>query len=233
LDGCYFYLYRPDLPTSYFVSFIFKSLPILNFILSAMASLWVKISNKRFLFALFCTFTDRLISSLSRVEVVCRDVAIDELVRLQPQLLSDILQMEKPFLSSSPEDTRDIAKQFLAGLEKGCTVCLYGNLAAGKSTFSQGLGFELGVKRMTSPTFVIMRQYPVSSHPVIKSLHHLDLYRLESPEDIRSFDLEEIWSDHSNLLLVEWPEKFLDFAEKGLISTCSGYTQREITIIKH
>lgn len=144
--------------------------------------------------------------------------------------------MEKIFLSSSPEDTKAIAKDFLDSLDQGRVVCLFGKLAAGKTTFSQSLGFELGVVRMTSPTFVIMRQYSITNHPVIKSLHHLDLYRLESPEDLKAFDLEELWSDPSNLLLIEWPEKFLEVLPKNRIDIHlkeTGPTQREITIINH
>lgn len=144
--------------------------------------------------------------------------------------------MEKVFDTSSAEDTQSLAKQFIDEQKEGGVVCLYGSLAAGKTTFSQGIGQALGIKRMTSPTFIIMRQYSVTSHPVIKTLHHLDLYRLSSPEDLKAFDLEEIWSDSSNLLLVEWPEKFLDVLPESRINIYfkeTGLTQREIKIIKN
>ena len=92
-------------------------------------------------------------------------------------------------------------------LEEGTTLCLYGELAAGKTTFAQGIARELGISRLTSPTFIIMREYPVTSHPVIKRLYHLDLYRIDHPEEIKAFDLEEITSDRTNLVLIEWPER--------------------------
>jgi len=144
--------------------------------------------------------------------------------------------MEKVLISTSPEDTKQIAEEFVAKLEEGTVVCLSGSLAAGKTTFSQYVGRCLGIDRMTSPTFVIMRQYPVTNHSVIKTLYHLDLYRLESPEDIKVFDLEEIWSDPSNLLLIEWPEKFLDLLPEKKIDISikpTASTQREIIIHKH
>lgn len=144
--------------------------------------------------------------------------------------------MEKVFLSSSAEDTKSLAKQFVEGQKSGGVVCLYGNLAAGKTTFSQGIGLALGINRVTSPTFIIMRQYPITNHPVIKFLHHLDLYRLNSPEDLKAFDLEELWSDPSSLLLIEWPEKFLDVLPKKRIDIHlkeTGTSQREIKIIKN
>lgn len=144
--------------------------------------------------------------------------------------------MEKVFVSSSVEDTQEVAREIVTGANSGGVICLFGALAAGKTTFSQGIGLALGVPRMTSPTFVIMRQYAITNHPIIKTLYHLDLYRLESPEDIKAFDLGEIWSDQSNLLLVEWPEKFLDYFPKKRIDVYfkeTGLLQREIKIIKH
>ncbi|KKT69121.1 MAG: hypothetical protein UW64_C0004G0043 [Microgenomates group bacterium GW2011_GWC1_44_37] len=117
--------------------------------------------------------------------------------------------MEQLFVSSSTEETQEIAGRLASGLEKGTTLCLYGSLAAGKTTFTQGLAYFFGISRLVSPTFIIMRQYPVNSHPVIKTLYHLDLYRLNSIEEIKAFDVEEIWSDPTNLLVIEWPEKFL------------------------
>jgi tRNA threonylcarbamoyladenosine biosynthesis protein TsaE len=144
--------------------------------------------------------------------------------------------MEKVLISTSPEDTKQIAEDFVGKLESGTVVCLSGALAAGKTTFSQYIGKFLGIDRMTSPTFVIMRQYPVTKHPKIKTLYHLDLYRLESPEEIKAFNLEEIWSDPTNLLLIEWPEKFLELLPKDRFDISlksTGPFQREITIREH
>jgi len=113
---------------------------------------------------------------------------------------------------------------------------LYGDLAAGKTTFAQGIGKYLGVDRVVSPTFMIMRQYPVTNHPVIKTFFHLDLYRLDSLEDIRSFDLEEIWSDPENLLVIEWPEKLQDFLPKkryDIYLKANSENERQIRIVSH
>jgi len=109
-------------------------------------------------------------------------------------------------------------------------------LAAGKTTFTQGLASFLGISRLVSPTFIIMRQYPVDSHPIIKTLYHLDLYRLDSVEDIKAFDVEEIWSDPDNLLVIEWPEKFTDILPKKRVDIffkATADNEREIKIIDH
>ncbi|HSV95055.1 MAG TPA: tRNA (adenosine(37)-N6)-threonylcarbamoyltransferase complex ATPase subunit type 1 TsaE [Spirochaetia bacterium] len=144
--------------------------------------------------------------------------------------------MEDTFISTSYEETRQIAQKFVEKLEKGTTICLYGELAAGKTTFSQGIGKAFGIQRLVSPTFLIMRQYPVTNHPVIKTLYHLDLYRLNSIEDIKAFDVEEIWSSPENLLVIEWPEKFQENLPKkryDIFFKANGENEREIKIIEH
>jgi tRNA threonylcarbamoyladenosine biosynthesis protein TsaE len=144
--------------------------------------------------------------------------------------------METTFVSTSYEETRAIAADFAKKLEKGTTICLYGDLAAGKTTFTQGLGKFFGIDRVVSPTFIIMRQYPVTNHPVVKTFYHLDLYRLNSVEDIHAFDVDEIWSDPSNLLVIEWPEKFQDVLPQkrfDIFFKANGENEREIRIVSH
>ncbi len=144
--------------------------------------------------------------------------------------------MEQLFVTSGREETQEVAARLAAKLEQGTTICLYGNLAAGKTTFSQGIAGYLGIERVVSPTFIIMREYSVKSHPVIKTFHHLDLYRLNSVDDIKAFDIEEIWSDPENLLIIEWPEKFIDILPKKRIDIffkATAENQREIKIIDH
>lgn len=79
-------------------------------------------------------------------------------------------------------------------------LCLYGNLGSGKTTFVQGLAKGLGIKkRILSPTFIMMRQYG--------NFYHVDLYRAENEKGIEGLGLSEIWSDHANIIAIEWPEK--------------------------
>lgn len=142
--------------------------------------------------------------------------------------------MEQLFVSASHRETQEIATKLASKMEKGTTICLYGPLAAGKTTFSQGIASFFGLSRLVSPTFIIMRQYPVAGHKVIKTLYHLDLYRLNSIEEIKAFDVEEIWSDPSNLLIIEWPEKFIDILPKKRIDVffkAVSDDEREIKVI--
>lgn len=143
--------------------------------------------------------------------------------------------MEKTFVSTSDQDTKSIAADFVDELREGTTICLWGDLAAGKTTFTQGLAERLGIKRLTSPTFIIMREYPVIDNPYIKTLHHLDLYRLSSTSDIKAFDIDELISDPSNLVVIEWPEKLGDDLPKSrtdIFFKINGENEREIKIVK-
>ncbi|OGD83272.1 tRNA (adenosine(37)-N6)-threonylcarbamoyltransferase complex ATPase subunit type 1 TsaE [Candidatus Collierbacteria bacterium RIFOXYD1_FULL_40_9] len=144
--------------------------------------------------------------------------------------------MEKTFLTSSHQETQEVAQNLISKLSAGTTICLLGELASGKTTFTQGVGLALGISRVTSPTYMIMREYKVESHPNIKRLFHLDLYRLNSVEEIKAFDLAEIWSDPKNLIVVEWPEKILEILPNShylIYFKQTGPSQREISIIKN
>ena len=142
--------------------------------------------------------------------------------------------MEEILISDSDIQTREIAARLISTLDSGTTICLYGDLAAGKTTFAQGIAYALGIKRLTSPTFIIMREYPVTSS-VFSRLFHLDLYRLHSPEEIKAFDLDEITSDTKNLVLIEWPDRIEKILPKKRIDIYFqeiGDNKREIKIIR-
>lgn len=142
--------------------------------------------------------------------------------------------MEQLFVTESREETQEIAAKVAASLLEGTTICLYGDLAAGKTTFTQGLASYFGINRLVSPTFIIMREYPVEGQTVIKRLYHIDLYRLNSVEEIHAFDIEEIWADKTNLVIIEWPEKFIDILPQKRIDIylrANGENEREIKIV--
>ena len=71
-------------------------------------------------------------------------------------------------------------------LEAGDVLVMVGDLGAGKTTFTQGLGAGLGVAEViTSPTFTLHRHYEGAA----LALHHLDVYRLGGVEDADDLDL--------------------------------------------
>ena len=84
-------------------------------------------------------------------------------------------------------------------LEDGDCILLAGDLGAGKTTFTKGIGKALGVTRViNSPTFTIVKEY----HGDL-DLYHLDLYRLDGLGN--DFDLEEYFSK-DGVVVCEWPD---------------------------
>lgn len=83
-------------------------------------------------------------------------------------------------------------------LDAGDVVLLTGELGAGKTTFTRGLGAALGVRGMvTSPTFVLARTHPRRDGP---PLIHVDAYRMGSVAELDDLDL-----DYANaIVVVEW-----------------------------
>jgi tRNA threonylcarbamoyladenosine biosynthesis protein TsaE len=83
-------------------------------------------------------------------------------------------------------------------LEGGDTILLAGDLGAGKTTFTKGIGKALGINRViNSPTFTIVKEY----HGNL-DLYHLDLYRLDGLGN--DFDLEDYFS-RDGVVVCEWP----------------------------
>jgi tRNA threonylcarbamoyladenosine biosynthesis protein TsaE len=107
-------------------------------------------------------------------------------------------------------EIQDIAKEIVASFGVGKVakvVALSGDLGAGKTTLTQNIARQLGIKEnVISPTFVIMKQYKINSG-AHDQLIHIDAYRLESNKELQTLGWEELTSNPKNLILIEWPEK--------------------------
>lgn len=114
-------------------------------------------------------------------------------------------------LSKSLEETRELARDFLASLranEAGATVVgLSGDLGAGKTAFTQALARELGISEsITSPTFVLEKIYKLANQKFGK-LVHVDAYRLENGAELLKLGFGELLADKNNLIIIEWVER--------------------------
>src|SRR5580704_15258442 len=90
----------------------------------------------------------------------------------------------------------DLAQELAPELKGGEILALTGPLGAGKTTFTQALGRALGVRRrITSPTFIILQQFPARLPNRKKSvaLYHLDLYRTRSFREVTALGITEVW----------------------------------------
>ncbi len=127
--------------------------------------------------------------------------------------------MKKEFLAKNLKDTEKIAREVIKKMasESRNVLFLQGELGAGKTTFSQQVLRFLGARGpFTSPTFVIMKKYPLSKSGEsqgFQTVYHLDCYRVES-SDVLELGWQEIIGDPRNLVLVEWPERIEDIWPK-------------------
>jgi tRNA threonylcarbamoyladenosine biosynthesis protein TsaE len=82
-------------------------------------------------------------------------------------------------------------------------VAISGELGAGKTTLVQAICKGAGVtSEVTSPTYALVHEYKGNRFPI----YHLDLYRLEKPEDLTNLGWDDMMRAHA-LVLVEWPER--------------------------
>ena len=89
---------------------------------------------------------------------------------------------------------------------KGEVILLTGDLGAGKTTLTQGILHGLGSNEFArSPTFVLVNEYDARL-----PLYHMDLYRLDSLEDVEALGLDDyLFGD--GLCVVEWADKAEDY----------------------
>lgn len=107
----------------------------------------------------------------------------------------------------SADETQQLAKKLAEKYQNGGILALSGPLGAGKTTFIQGFAQGSGIKqRLISPTFIIIRQYPI---PGRKNgmFFHIDLYRLDQVHQLEELGLAEIFQNPQNIVLIEWAEK--------------------------
>lgn len=103
----------------------------------------------------------------------------------------------------SSDETRQLASAIAPLLVPGDVLVLSGDLGAGKTTFVQGLAKGLGiVERVTSPTFILMKEYPGGRFPLM----HLDVYRLGKIQEVIDLGIDE-YLDPSYVVAVEWGDR--------------------------
>ena len=102
-------------------------------------------------------------------------------------------------------------------------------MGSGKTTFVQGLAEGLGItKKIISPTFIIMRTYELKDHPTKKFFYHVDLYRIESEQDIEGLGLLEIMQDSESIVIIEWPEKIASILPEKRKELVFNYVKDDI-----
>lgn len=120
----------------------------------------------------------------------------------------------------SPAETFELGCWLGKFVPPGSCVLLSGDLGAGKTLFAQGFAYGLEVEeRITSPTFTVVNQYASGHLPFV----HMDLYRLQTEEEVWERGLEEYF-DGQAVVLLEWPE---------VMRPLLPAERLEISIVKH
>ncbi len=135
----------------------------------------------------------------------------------------------KTYITSSPEETKLLAKELAKNLKNHDIIFFEGGLGMGKTAFSQGLCDGLLINTTaTSPTFSIVNHYEGDEN----NLFHFDMYRIENEDQLYNIGFYD-YLDYDGILAIEWSENIKDFFNDYNIKVVFkklSETKREITI---
>ena len=124
--------------------------------------------------------------------------------------------------TSSPEATIDFGKRFATQLKPNDLITLYGDLAAGKTTFTKGVCEYLNADQAaTSPTFTLINEY-AGDMPIF----HFDCYRIKHPDEIIMLGFKE-YLEKDGVVLIEWPEQIAKHIPEDSIELHINYVDEE------
>jgi tRNA threonylcarbamoyladenosine biosynthesis protein TsaE len=110
---------------------------------------------------------------------------------------------EKGHLKLTEKELRDWGESLGRALTPPVLITLTGELGVGKTTLAQSICRGYGVREeITSPTYALVHEY-VGARSVV---YHIDLYRLDSPDQLTNIGWDEIIASRA-VVLVEWPER--------------------------
>lgn len=135
------------------------------------------------------------------------------------------------FETHSDEETQAVGRQLAGLLSASGVVLLIGELGAGKTTLTKGIVEGRGAARaedVGSPTFTLIHEY---GDPV--KVYHVDLYRLDTAEQVRRLGLEDLFLQPA-LALIEWADRFPELMPENRIEIRlrdAGETDRVIEVL--
>lgn len=128
-------------------------------------------------------------------------------------------------ISNSVSETESLGETWGRQAARGTVIALSGDLGAGKTQLVKGLARGLDCNaRVHSPTFAIVNEYEGGR----LMLYHLDLYRLETPEQIVSAGIEEFLQP-DGITIIEWAERLPDL--QSFVSNSQVFKQVAIEVI--
>lgn len=130
------------------------------------------------------------------------------------------------FISHSSTETESLGESWGRAAERGLVIGLSGDLGAGKTQLVKGIARGLGIaSRVHSPTFTLVNEYSGGR----LRLFHLDLYRLETREQILSAGLEE-YLQPDGVAVIEWAERWPEVQSSKSKAQCPPAPYRRVQI---
>ena len=130
------------------------------------------------------------------------------------------------FISHSPAETESLGEAWGREARHGLVIALSGDLGAGKTQLVRGLARGLGcTSRVHSPTFTLVNTYEGGRLP----LFHLDLYRLETMEQIHGAGVDE-YLQPDGVAVIEWAERMIGERRKAESGKRETSNTRFVTI---
>lgn len=110
-------------------------------------------------------------------------------------------------------EMRDFAHKFASLLKDDDVINLIGDMGAGKTTLTNFIAEYFNIDDSSSPTFSIVNIYEGD-----KTIYHLDLYRMEDPDELLEIDFETYFYPDNAITFIEWAENGGDFLPNGMIN---------------
>lgn len=123
-------------------------------------------------------------------------------------MVKNKLKMVESRVLKNLEETRILAKDIATRSNGRLVIGLQGDMGSGKTHFVKALGEELGVaiSDVNSPTFAVHQQY--SGNKI--TIHHIDLFRLESEDEIETSGFWDLFYEENVVIAVEWIDRIAE-----------------------
>ncbi len=135
--------------------------------------------------------------------------------------------------SGSEKETQKVASDLANKILKdnipphAAVIALEGELGAGKTVFVKSFAKAFGIKRISSPTFILMSQHKINHKNILfKNLIHIDTYRLKGWQDLIPLGIKELINNPENIILIEWSDRVKKILPKKYIKIHIDHLQK-------
>ncbi len=120
--------------------------------------------------------------------------------------------MNSSIIVKNERELKEVVTPILSWMGAIKILCLIGEMGAGKTTLIRYIIKQIAPEiEVSSPTFSIINEYSVGN----KMVYHMDLYRINSVEELKSLPLSD-YLESGNLCLIEWPEIAIEELPDGI-----------------